>query len=379
MIEKCLRFFFAELLHFAKLCDIVQIYYFERVFIVFKRWMALVLAAVMVLSLAACGGKNEEETTKNNDKEVVATDDVTNDAGETEDTAVETEENGETKENKEDKEDKTEEDKTEKEDKTTKKSEDEKDTTMKKDSDKTTTKKTSSDKTTTKKEETFKIPSGKSEIVNAYKKAANRTKAQDNMSIEKTCDVDINIEKFANKAFTALAKSVASFFMNQASGAVEKETFKNGKPTKNTEKKNGVYINDRSTYIPLYGKKEMCTLDPANVKSAEVTKKGKDSYDVKIVLKDDKCDINGIPKITFSGMDYFNPSLYTENLKGINFAKGTVYYTECVIIATVNADGYLDYVKHDMKLKTNDTVIELLGVDIDAALSGRYVTTFKFI
>jgi len=413
--DKVSLFFYKELLHFEKYCDIVKYNVLERKIIMFKRWMALILASAMVLSLAACGGKEDEETTKKNE-EVVATDNVTNEDGKTEiaedddvsedseeASSEEAEEDTEAAEGEEDTEAMINEGSEEVEDETTKKgNSSEKDTTKKNGNEKNTTKKNNTenknttkknntDKTTTKKntnktttkkttekEDSFKVPSGKVAIVNAYKKAANKTKAQNNMKIDKTCDVDINIEKFANKALTRIAKSVASFFMNQAKGEVETEVFVSGKPTKNTKKKNGKYVADKSTFIPIYGESYMCTLDPANVKSAKVTKKTDNTYSVEIVLKDDKCSITGVPKITVSGMDYFNPALYTEDMQGIDFTKGTVYYTECVIKATIDKDGYLDYAKHDMKLKTDDTVVELLGFDIDAALSGRYVTTFKF-
>ncbi|MBQ6709007.1 MAG: hypothetical protein IJM97_08680 [Clostridia bacterium] len=341
----------------------------------FKKIMATLLALATVFSLAACSGNEGNEgtsaTKENKTTDAVATEVITNEEGETEIVTVDdtTDENGTTN-----KEDKT----TDKEDKTSEKTTSDKTTDN---NNKTTNNNGTTNQSTTtptKPNKTFVVPSSTKDIVIAYKNAANKSKAQNNMTVDKTCDVDINIVRLGGTILTKIAAEVADYFMNQAKGDVETEVFKNGLPTKNTEKKNGKFVTDKSTFIPIYGESYMCTLDPANVKSAVVTKKTNSTYDVKIVLKDDKCSITGVPKITVSGMDYFNPNLYTEDLKGISFSKGTVYYTECVITATIDKDGYLDFVKHDMKLKTNDTVVKFLGANIDAALTGRYVTTFKF-
>ena len=337
--------------------------------------MATLLALATVFSLAACSGNEGNEgtsaTKENKTTDAVETEVITNEEGETEIVTVDdtTDENGTTN-----KEDRT----TGEEDKTSEKTTSDKTTDN---NNKTTNNNGTTNQSTTtptKPNKTFVVPSSTKDIVIAYKNAANKSKAQDNMKVDKTCDVDIEIVKFANDFWTPIARGIAKFFMNQAKGDVETEVFKNGLPTKNTEKKNGKYVTDKSTFIPIYGKDYMCTLDPANVKSATVTKKTNSTYDVKIVLKDDECSITGVPKITVSGMDYFNPNLYTEDLKGLSFAKGTVYYTECVITATIDKDGYLDFVKHDMKLRTDDTVVKAGKLSIDAALNGRYVTTFKF-
>ena len=341
----------------------------------FKKIMATLLALATVFSLAACSGNegNEGTSATKEDKttDTAATEIITNEEGETEIVTVDdtTDENGTTN-----KEDKT----TDKENKTSEKTTSDKTTDN---NNKTTNNNGTTNQSTTtptKPNKTFVVPSSVKDIVIAYKNAANKSKAQNNMTVDKTCDVDINIVRLGGTILTKIAAEVADYFMNQAKGDVETEVFKNGLPTKNTEKKNGKFVTDKSTFIPIYGESYMCTLDPANVKSAVVTKKTNSTYDVKIVLKDDKCSITGVPKITVSGMDYFNPNLYTEDLKGISFSKGTVYYTECVITATIDKDGYLDFVKHDMKLKTNDTVVKFLGANIDAALTCRYVTTFKF-
>ena len=172
----------------------------------------------MLLSFAACGEDKDQETTTEKGKDVVATDVITNEDGETEIVTVEKEEDTENEEdtgveNSESKEDNTTEDDKgdttkSSEDETTKKSDAEK--TTKKSNDKSTTKKSeeatkksdktettkkTEDKNTTKKESTTKKkdskPSTKKEIIDYYNKAVNKVKSSAK-SVVRTYDNSTN-------------------------------------------------------------------------------------------------------------------------------------------------------------------------------------------
>ena len=184
----------------------------------FKKSIALISAVSMLLSFAACGEDKDQETTTEKGKDVVATDVITNEDGETEIVTVEKEEDTENEEdtgveNSESKEDNTTEDDKgdttkSSEDETTKKSDAEK--TTKKSNDKSTTKKSeeatkksdktettkkTEDKNTTKKESTTKKkdskPSTKKEIIDYYNKAVNKVKSSAK-SVVRTYDNSTN-------------------------------------------------------------------------------------------------------------------------------------------------------------------------------------------
>ncbi len=326
----------------------------ERKILMLKKTIALISALLMVLSLASCKKKDEAETTAKAEN-VMATqaeenEEVTEEAVEEETELEEEETTEEEASDVGESEDETEKAETE----TTKKSE---------------------NKTTTKADESMKIPSTKKEIVNAYKAAANKTKAQQNINVDKTGKVEIVIDKLMSMEIAGkIASSIVKKYMTDWDGkTVHNEVFVNGKPTKDLER-------TKDTFIPLHGEKEMCTISPDEVASAKVTKVSKDSYQIEIKLKGDSSGVNDKPPVLSKGMDYFDTRLYGFDDIGLAFLSGTVKYSGAVIRATINADGYVEYIEHKMDLKSTDSKIAYQDFKIPGyvALHGSYFTTFTF-
>lgn len=256
----------------------------------------------MLLSFAACGEDKDQETTTEKGKDVVATDVITNEDGETEIVTVEKEEDPENKEdtdveNSESKEDNTTEDDKgdttkSSEDETTKKSDAEK--TTKKSNDKSTTKKSekttkksdktettkkTEDKNTTKKESTTKKkdskPSTKKEIIDYYNKAVNKVKS-DAKSVVKFYDNSSNYKGIVEAGgLSKIGKMLMDIFLKENH---KRETFEN---TENIVK-----------VFPVEGQKTS-NITPDIVKSATCEDKGT-YYEITLIANcsDSKPDVN---------------------------------------------------------------------------------------
>ncbi len=243
----------------------------------------------------------------------------------------------------------------------------------------TTTRPTTTKPTTTKKKVIEKIPSTVAEILSEYNKAANRTKAAKNMTVDKTNDVEIVIDEFAGSAALAgMATNLAGSFMKQYNGQSAREVYVNGKPTRNTTEYDLQYTNtlcnDKKLFIPVRNKSYMCNLSPSDVISATATRLSASTYKVVIKLKSESTDLNTPPAIITRGMDYFEQKVF--DLGMFEFVGGTAVYENCVITGIVNAEGYLDYAENKMSVSSTDAKVTKL--EIDAKLHGDYITTLKF-
>ncbi len=244
----------------------------------------------------------------------------------------------------------------------------------------TTTRPTTTRPTTTK-PKTVAVPVGVTNILKAYNAAANRTKAHNNMIVDKTNDVEIYIDEFAGSANLAtLATNLAGSFMKQYNGQSVREIYKNGRPTINTTERDLQYkntlCNDKKLFIPVRNKSYMCSLRTSDVISATATRLSASTYKVVIKLKSESTDLNTPPAIITRGMDYFEQKVF--NLKGFEFTGGTADYRNCVITGIVNADGYLDYAENKMSVSSTNAKVTVIGLELDAKLHGDYITTLKF-
>ena len=242
-----------------------------------------------------------------------------------------------------------------------------------------TTRPTTTKPTTTKKKVIEKIPSTVAEILNEYNKAANRTKAQNNMTVDKTCDVEIEIDEFISEQWKKTANDLVKSFMEKYNGQPVREVYVNGKPTRDTktkDKKTGRVAAEKDIFIPIMYKDYMSCLTTNGVTSATATRTSDSTYEVVIRLKSESTDLHTPPPITVTGMDYFDQEVF--DLGVFKFKSGTVNYKNCVITATINADGFVENVKHEMSVSSTDAVVSVIGIPIDGKLHGDYTTTFSF-
>ncbi|MBQ3004602.1 MAG: hypothetical protein IJD88_01600, partial [Clostridia bacterium] len=243
-----------------------------------------------------------------------------------------------------------------------------------------TTRPTTTKPTTTKKKVIEKIPSTVAEVLSEYNKAANRTKAAKNMTVDKTNKVIIVIDEFlGSEALATPATNLAKSFMKQYDGTdVINEVYVDGKPTKNTTEYDlqytNILCNDKRIFLPVRNKNYMCNLSPSDVVSAKATRLSESTYKVVIVLKSESTDLNTPPQIITRGMDYFEQKVF--DLGVFEFVAGTAKYENCVITGIVNAEGYLDYAENKMSVSSTDAKVTKL--EIDAKLHGDYTTTFSF-
>lgn len=225
------------------------------------------------------------------------------------------------------------------------------------------------------------VPNGVAAVLSAYNAAANRTKALNNMTIDKTNDVEIVIDDLAGSAtITKLANSVASSFMKKYNGQSFREVYVNGRPTRNTTEMDLQYpnmlANDKRLFIPVRNKNYMCTLTPSDVLSATATQISKTQYKVIIKLRSESTHLNTPPAMITRGMDYFEQKVF--DLQGFQFVDGTANYRNCVITGIVNADGYLDFAENKMSVSSTNAKVSILGLELDGKIHGDYITTLKF-
>ena len=218
------------------------------------------------------------------------------------------------------------------------------------------------------------------EVLNAYNKTANDTKAQKDFSVTRVEDTKVEVTKLdAGFIYTPILRGILPSLLADVNKKVTTaETFKDGVGTINTGK-------TPQNFLPVQNQPYMSALKPESVQSASMV-----PYDggllFKITLKPEKIGIMDDAPMHHSGMDVLQFGIEDIAQYGtIDTSVSSMTYNGAVITAASNADGLLKTVDYDITATADGRITKLtyesinINQNITVSLAGGMKQTYTFV